>query len=280
MKVVAPIHPTPTVWIRTSPHQSSFIILNLEDNETLRRLDRDNDYLNDYVECYKWYTSPFDSDTDNDGATDYEEVVGALHGYTNSDPNDYTDNTDYRCRIFVDAGGPYIDMVGEEIVFNGNACGGTQPYEEWWWDFGDGNESDEQDTSHVYGATGSYSVKLTVVDQDGYSDFGFANVSIYNFSVEIQKPKDAFYFHDEEILAFPSPVAIGELSLEVSVLKKGIDIKRVEFYLDEVKVENDTSEPYGWLWSDLAFFKHTIEVVAVDEFGKEKSDECNIWKFF
>lgn len=82
--------------IRNNPNQYSFVILNLEDNLTLQGFDRDSDYLNDFDELFVYFTNPLDKDTDSDGATDYEEVNGASHGYQNSDPNDYTDTTDYR----------------------------------------------------------------------------------------------------------------------------------------------------------------------------------------
>ena len=82
--------------IRNNPNQYSFVILNLEDNVTLQEFDRDNDYLNDFDELFVYFTNPFSKDTDSDGATDYEEVKAASHGYKNSDPNDYTDTTDYR----------------------------------------------------------------------------------------------------------------------------------------------------------------------------------------
>lgn len=37
----------------------------------------------------------------------------------------------------------------------------------WDWDFGDGNTSTEQNPSHTYGADGTYTVSLTVTDDDG-----------------------------------------------------------------------------------------------------------------
>jgi len=59
--------------ILCNPDQYSFIILNLEDNATLQTYDRDGDNLNDYDELFVYYTNPFDSDTDNDGYSDYTE---------------------------------------------------------------------------------------------------------------------------------------------------------------------------------------------------------------
>jgi len=76
----------PNPNIICNPNQYSFIILNLEDNNSLQRYDRDNDLLNDYDELYLYFTNPFDKDTDNDGYSDYLEVDFG------TDPNNQNDN--------------------------------------------------------------------------------------------------------------------------------------------------------------------------------------------
>ena len=76
--------------LTTSPHQCSFIVLNVPDNETLNTTDSDADGLNDWLELYVVYTNPRDNDTDNDDVTDYDEYIIA-----GSDPNDYTDGNPY-----------------------------------------------------------------------------------------------------------------------------------------------------------------------------------------
>ncbi len=84
----------PNPNILCNPDQYSFIILNLEDNETLLSYDRDGDYLNDFEELYVYYTNPFDSDTDNDGYSDYVECNSETnpndsseHPFFNNPPN-------------------------------------------------------------------------------------------------------------------------------------------------------------------------------------------------
>ena len=76
----------------------SYVLFNVPDNETLNAThqDTDGDLLSDWTELYKTYTSPFHMDTDDDGATDYEEANGAYYGFWNSDPNNYTDTTEFR----------------------------------------------------------------------------------------------------------------------------------------------------------------------------------------
>jgi hypothetical protein len=62
-----------------------------------------------------------------------------------------------------DAGGPYNGQVNEAIHFSGTAEGGWEPYA-WFWNFGDGSNSTEQNPTHVFTTVGTYNVTLTVTD--------------------------------------------------------------------------------------------------------------------
>lgn len=62
-----------------------------------------------------------------------------------------------------DAGGDYEAEVNETIQFMGTAWGGVEPYS-WYWDFGDGATSTEQNPTHAYNQEGKYDVLLTVTD--------------------------------------------------------------------------------------------------------------------
>jgi hypothetical protein len=75
---------------------------------------------------------------------------------------EYGDDDDFEA----DAGDDYEGTVGEVIVFNGSASGGVEPYS-WNWSFGDGNYSNEQNTTHAYSSEGKYDVILTVTDDTG-----------------------------------------------------------------------------------------------------------------
>jgi len=66
----------------------------------------------------------------------------------------------------VDAHGPYQGFVGESLQFTGSAENGTPPYD-YYWDFGDGDTSDEQNPTHIYDDAGNFTVTLTVTDDDG-----------------------------------------------------------------------------------------------------------------
>ena len=64
-----------------------------------------------------------------------------------------------------DAGGDYEAEVNETIQFYGRAENGVEPYS-WYWDFGDGYNSTDQNPTHAYSEEGEYEVILTVTDAE------------------------------------------------------------------------------------------------------------------
>ncbi|EMR74826.1 PDK repeat-containing protein [Thermoplasmatales archaeon SCGC AB-540-F20] len=66
----------------------------------------------------------------------------------------------------VDAHGPYQGSIGGPVQFTGSAENGTPPYD-YYWEFGDGDASNEQNPTHIYDDAGNFTVNLTVTDDDG-----------------------------------------------------------------------------------------------------------------
>jgi hypothetical protein len=58
---------------------------------------------------------------------------------------------------------------GENIRFNADVAGGFAPFS-YEWDFGDGNTSTTESPRYSYDSPGTYSVRLTVVDDRGNTD--------------------------------------------------------------------------------------------------------------
>jgi hypothetical protein len=84
----------------------------------------------------------------------------------------------------VNPGGPYNGSTNSAISFTGSGSvpdtGDTLSYS---WNFGDGTSSTLQDPTHTYSATGSYTVSLTVSDQEGASTTSSTTASISNVPV-------------------------------------------------------------------------------------------------
>ena len=70
-----------------------------------------------------------------------------------------------------DAGGPYSGTEGVAISFDGsNSTDPDGTIVSYLWDFGDGENSTIQNPNHLYNQNGTYTVTLTVSDDDGLSD--------------------------------------------------------------------------------------------------------------
>jgi PKD repeat protein len=92
--------------------------------------------------------------------------------------NDGIDYISYKAEsIEANAYGPYESNTGEPIQFTGNATGGTTPYF-WYWNFGNGDYSTEQNPSYSYTETGNYTVILTVTDQNNLQGTDITAASI------------------------------------------------------------------------------------------------------
>lgn len=61
-------------------------------------------------------------------------------------------------------------LVNQAIQFTDQSIAGASPITGWEWDFGDGETSTERDPAHQYTNLGSYTVTLTVKDEDGGQD--------------------------------------------------------------------------------------------------------------
>ena len=48
----------------------------------------------------------------------------------------------------------------------------------WYWDFGDGTNSTEQNTTHKYADDGNYYVYLTITDDDGATDTDAVTITV------------------------------------------------------------------------------------------------------
>lgn len=81
--------------------------------------------------------------------------------------------------------------VGEDAPFFGAAKGGTEPYK-YAWDFGDGSTLQLQNATHVYTATGSYKVQLSVTDSTGQAVTVSHSVDVYPPNANFTRGDDIY----------------------------------------------------------------------------------------
>ena len=182
--------------------------------------------------------------------------------------------------------GPYQGDVGEEIQFNGSFIGlGIPPYK-WEWDFGDGNTSNKQNATHIYGKAGNYTVNLTIKDSNKKGDSSSTIATIeekYSCpSIEIIQPKNGLYIKNDRILSLLKTRIIGDIDIKVDVTYDEDVIEKVKFYIDDQLMYTDLAEPYCWTWGKKTplRFSHVIKVIAYDTRGNSGSDDEIVLRLF
>ena len=183
--------------------------------------------------------------------------------------------------------GPYYGLTNEPIQFQGDAAGENPPFT-WYWDFGDGAISEEQNPTHSYAIPGVYVVNLTVTDDNGdsFPDSTWAwvqetnqppSIPVINCTVEIKEDEFCWYnitFDDPDgsvvylyavAFGFESNIWWGPYSSEWG--KEYLYYSWPEKGTFEVKAK--TKDPYG-LESDWA----TLEVIV----SKTKSKEITMFE--
>ena len=79
--------------------------------------------------------------------------------------------------------------VGEDSPFYAAGRGGVKPYE-FTWDFGDGSQSQLQNTTHAYSEEGTYLVILTIRDSAGTTEDVSHTVDVYPANANFTRPDD------------------------------------------------------------------------------------------
>lgn len=116
--------------------------------------------------------------------------------------------------------GPYYGFINNSIQFNGFACGGNSPYN-WFWTFGDGKTSIEQNPNHTYANIGKYNICLNVTDECG-------NTSSHTSWVNIQETNYPPY---TPIIKGPKYGAVNNY-INYKFVSEDFDENEVWFYIE------------------------------------------------
>ena len=87
--------------------------------------------------------------------------------------------------------------------------------------------------------------------------------------MNIVKPEDRllfFFGKEDHQLKFPGmKVIVGT----IEVVAKGLEpLSRVDFYVDDILVKNDDSEPFSWNWTMRGFKQYEVSAEAFDFNGE------------
>lgn len=93
-----------------------------------------------------------------------------------------------------------IDLaVTNEITFTNNSQNAT----DWYWEFGDGTTSTEEQPSHIFNIVGTYVVSLSTTNADGCTAFATTTIEVTD-STPVSGTKDILDLGDK-IAIFPNP---------------------------------------------------------------------------
>ena len=152
----------------------------------------------------------------------------------------------------------------------------------------DGESTGEKDVIEVEIDTSSLEPGSYKAYIDIHSNGGNGTVEI-NFEVvqpapspptiEITKPRcGKIYLWNKEIFPFPwGTIVIGPISIEANASDKDGSIERVEFFVNNVSVFNDTEAPYRYTINEQMFGFCTVKVIAYDDSGMKAEDSTRFF---
>jgi outer membrane protein assembly factor BamB len=185
--------------------------------------------------------------------------------------------------LIAHANGPYSGYYQKPVSFTAEAYGGEPPYT-YYWSFGDGNTSEEQNPTHAYQEVGNYTATLSVYDSVGNLSIDNASVSIVYSkpSVIITKPYAGVYIMNLKVLPWPNKhsMVFGPITVMVDAEQYPFGIDRVEFFINNEYMATATTAPYRWIWLKPSFGEYSIRVVAYDKSGGSSSYALYMHKFF
>jgi parallel beta-helix repeat protein len=126
--------------------------------------------------------------------------------------------------------GPYYDFINNTIQFKSLVFGGTPPYN-YYWDFGDGNISTEQNPIHVYTNVDNYPLYLSITDNNG-------NTSNHTSWTWIQETNNE---PDKPIIEGTTKGVVG-ISYQYNISSSDSDKSSIYYYINW----GDGTKPY-WI---------------------------------
>jgi PKD repeat protein len=165
---------------------------------------------------------------------------------------------------------PENPKPGETVQFSDQSIDPDGEIVAWAWDFGDGRTSSEQNPSHKYAKRGTYTVRLTVTDNDGLTGTATKEITV-------GKPQPTVSVH-----CYPNPASSQttfKYSLPQGTARANLYIFDVTGRLVFAKELSITAQEYTWdlkssAGVDLPSGPYFYYIIAFDAAGKmiAKSD--------
>jgi len=143
--------------------------------------------------------------------------------------------------------------VGESVSFDGSASydpdGVIVGY---LWSFGDGGTASGVTATHVYAAGGTYTVVLTVIDNEGLDSAATANLTVARTTLEVSVEVGSIYFRGE----------VAEFYVLVSSLGKPVDAELTAMLLYGGTIYEDLSAKVTRVGTGLYRIPYTVPADA------------------
>jgi len=184
---------------------------------------------------------------------------------------------------------PENPTSGDTVYFTDKSIDPDGTIIDWTWDFGDGTTgSKEQNPTHKYVKNGLYTVVLTVKDDNNAVDTTSKEINIEKDTtqpnVSIIKPERGVYFRNKKILPrfIRLTLIIGKITIEANATDEDSEIEKVEFYINNRLMGNDTTEPYEYNWTRdrlRLFHIFSIKVKAYNNDGLTSENRMIVRRF-
>jgi PKD repeat protein len=126
------------------------------------------------------------------------------------------------------------------------------------WVFGDGATASGALASHTYASGGTYSARLTVVDDKG------VNISASTIITVLSNNRPPTATLSTSGAVFTAPASIG---LTAAAADSDGTVSRVEFYSGTALLGSDATAPYAFTWGSVAAGTYALTAKAIDNAG-------------
>ncbi len=98
-------------------------------------------------------------------------------------------------------------------------------------------------------------------------------------TVNITSPTSRYlYLFNHPICPFFTTLIIGKITVSAAATDD-VGIAQVDFYVDDVLMYTDITQPYSWDWTNHTTGKHTLKVVATDTSDNTAEQDLTVRKF-